>query len=117
MSLVESSLSSYNITFFYCNQFMIYCMFLFKVASGRQGTPAIDWTGRQSIAGPTQRDKQSFSHSLLVRIQSNRLICHACLWIVGGNQSAQREPTQTRGEQSNSAKLKLLNSPTVTFFL
>lgn len=54
------------------------------------------WTGDQSIAGLTQRDRQPFE--LIVTPMAPLTVC---LWIVGGSWSTWREPTHTRGEHAD----------------
>uniref|UniRef100_A0A3P9DAM3 Protein kinase domain containing, cytoplasmic b n=1 Tax=Maylandia zebra TaxID=106582 RepID=A0A3P9DAM3_9CICH len=75
----------------------------------RQGTP---WTGRQSVAGPTHRDRQPFALIFTRTFTPNGNLDFpinlspqaACLWTVGGKRSTRREPTQTRGEHANSTQ-------------
>ncbi|KAL6466946.1 hypothetical protein MHYP_G00247500, partial [Metynnis hypsauchen] len=67
------------------------CWSLAQLSSGeRQDTP---WTGRQSIAGQTDRQSHTPRGNLACPIGLS-----ACLWTVGG---IRRKPTQTRGEHAN----------------
>lgn len=63
----------------------------------------------ESVAGLTHRDTDNHAHSRshLWAIQDRRLT--AGLWSVGGSRSAEREPTQTRGEHASSTQMVDLN--------
>ncbi len=60
------------------------------------------WTGRQSVTGPTYRDRQPLTFTPTGNSESPIHLHLQNLWIVGGSWSTQRKPTQARGEHANS---------------